>query len=40
MTECISGDEEKGPLYVMFKEQQIKPTWTELLNTVYGEARK
>ncbi len=40
MAECISGDGEKGPLFVMFKGQQIKLAWTELLNTVYDKASK
>ena len=40
MTEFISGDGDKGPLYVMFKRQQIKLAGTELLNTVHGETSK
>ncbi len=38
MAEFISGDGQKGPLCVIFKRQQIKPAWTELLNTEHSEA--
>ncbi len=40
IAEFISGDGEKNSLYVTFKRQQIKPTWTELLNIVHSEASK
>lgn len=36
----ISGDREKSPIYIMFKELNIKLAWIKLIKNIKGEAKK